>query len=139
MGVTALRTAMAWQRLDRAEDVAWAFPPDAAQTQLVDELGPANGEPVFDKLGMSAFVGTPLEAVLRDRRITTLVIVGAVLEIGIEPTARHAADLGLLPIVVTDASGVVDDEAAARSLASLDYSLLCYRADADAVARALNG
>jgi len=35
------------------------------------------------------------------------VIVGAVLEIGIEPTARHAADLGLLPVVVTDACGAV--------------------------------
>jgi biuret amidohydrolase len=137
MGVTALRTAMAWQRLDRAEDVAWAFPPDAAHTQLIDELAPVDGEPVFDKLGMSAFVGTPLEAVLRDRRITTLVIVGAVLEIGIEPTARHAADLGLLPVVVTDACGVVEPEAAERSIASLDYSLLSYRATATGIGHAL--
>ena len=29
-------------------------------------LKPTAGEPVFDKLGMSAFVGTPLEVVLRD-------------------------------------------------------------------------
>jgi biuret amidohydrolase len=137
MGVTALRTAMAWQRLDRAEDVAWAFPPDAVHTQLVAELAPVDGEPVFDKLGMSAFVGTPLEAVLRDRRITTLVIVGAVLEIGIEPTARHAADLGLLPVVVTDACGVVEPEAAERSIVSLDYSLLSYRATATEIGQAL--
>jgi len=60
------------------------------------------------------------------------VIVGAVLEIGIEPTARHAADLGLLPVVVTDACGVVEPEAAERSIASLDYSLLSYRATATA-------
>jgi nicotinamidase-related amidase len=138
MGVTALRTAMAWQRLDRAEDVAWAFPPDAVHTQLVAELAPVDGEPVFDKLGMSAFVGTPLEAVLRDRRITTLVIVDAVLEIGIEPTARHAADLGLLPVVVTDACGVVEPEAAERSIASLDYSLLSYRATATEIGQALH-
>jgi nicotinamidase-related amidase len=136
MGVAALRTAMAWQRLDRADDVAWAFPPDAAQTQLVDELGPVDGEPVFDKLGMSAFAGTPVEAVLRDRRITTLVLVGAVLEIGIEPTARNAADLGLLPVVVTDACGVVEPVAAERSIASLDYSLLSYRATAEEVEHA---
>lgn len=137
MGVTALRTAMAWQRLARAEDVAWAFPPGAPHTQLVEELAPVDGEPVFGKLGMSAFVGTPLEAVLRDRRITTLVMVGAVLEIGIEPTARHAADLGLLPVVVTDACGVVEPEAAERSIASLDYSLLSYRATAAEIEHAL--
>jgi nicotinamidase-related amidase len=128
LGVGALRTAMAWQRKDRAEDVTTAFPPDAPHTAIVDELAPVAGEPVFDKLGMSALVGTPLEAALRDRGVTTLVLVGAVLEIGIEPTARHAADLGFLPVVVDDACGIVELDAAQRSLDSLDYSLLSYRA-----------
>jgi biuret amidohydrolase len=128
MGAAALRTAMAWQRVEQAADVQQAFPPDAPHAQLADDLAPKDGEPVFDKLGMSAFVGTPLEQVLGDRGVSALVLVGAVLEIGIEPTARHAADLGLLPVVVDDACGVVSPEAAARSLASLDYSLLTYRA-----------
>jgi biuret amidohydrolase len=127
MGVTALRTAMAWQRVREAATVRTAFPPDAPHTQVVGELAPVEGEPVFDKLGMSALVGTPVEQVLRDRGVTTLVLVGAVLEIGIEPTARHAADLGFLPVVVDDACGVVDTQAAERSLAGLDYSLLTYR------------
>ena len=131
MGVGALRTAMAWQRVDRADAVTAAFPPDAPQTRIVEELAPAPGEPVFDKLGMSALVGTPLEAVLRDRAVTTLALVGAVLEIGIEPTARHAADLGFLPVVVEDACGVVDAHAGRRSLAALDYSLLTYRCSTD--------
>jgi biuret amidohydrolase len=139
LGVGALRTAMAWQRQDRADAVVSPFPPDAAQTALVDELAPAPGEPVFDKLGMSAFVGTPLEATLRDRGLTTLILVGAVLEIGIEPTARHAADLGLLPVVVEDACGVVETAAAERSLASLDYSLMSYRATTAEVVAALKG
>ena len=138
MGVGALRTAMAWQRVERAEDVRSPFPHDASHAQLVDELTPAAGEPVFDKLGMSAFIGTPLEVVLRDRGVTTLILVGAVLEIGIEPTARHAADLGFLPIVVEDACGVVEPEAAERSLASLDYSLMSYRATAAEVVAALS-
>ena len=138
MGVGALRTAMAWQRVGRAEDVRSSFPHDASHAQLVDELKPAAGEPVFDKLGMSAFVGTPLEVVLRDRGVTTLILVGAVLEIGIEPTARHATDLGFLPIVVEDACGVVEPEAAERSLASLDYSLMSYRATAAEVVEALS-
>jgi len=128
LGVGALRTAMAWQRKEQAQDVTSAFPPDADHTAIVDELAPVAGEPVFDKLGMSALVGTPLEAALRVRGVTTLVLVGAVLEIGIEPTARHAADLGFLPVVVDDACGIVEPEAAQRSLDSLDYSLMSYRA-----------
>jgi biuret amidohydrolase len=139
LGVGALRTAMAWQRRESAAEVTSPFPPDAAHTAVAPELAPADGEPVFDKLGMSALVGTPLEAALRDRGVTTLVLVGAVLEIGIEPTARHAADLGLLPVVVEDACGVVEPEAAARSLASLDYSLLSYRATTDVVVAAFAG
>jgi len=50
-----------------------------------------------------------------------------VLEIGIEPTALHAADLGFLPVVVDDACGVVEREAAQRSLATLDYTRMSYR------------
>lgn len=137
MGVGALRTAMAWQRLTDATRVISAFPPGAPDARLTEELSPHDGEPVFDKLAMSAFVGTPLEATLRDRRLTTLILIGAVLEIGIEPTARHAADLGFLPVVVDDACAVVEPDAAARSLASLDYSLLTYRAPAATVAEAL--
>jgi len=77
--------------------------------------------------------------VLRDRGVTTLALVGAVLEIGVEPTARHAADLGLLPVVVDDACGVVDRDAAERSLASLDYSLLSYRCSTAEFLAALTG
>ena len=139
MGVAALRTAMAWQRRERAEDVTASFPPDADHTAVTAELAPADGEPVFDKLGMSALVGTPVEALLRDRGVTTLVLVGAVLEIGIEPTARHAADLGFLPVVVDDACGVVDDDAAQRSLASLDHSLLSHRSTTAEVVAAFGG
>jgi nicotinamidase-related amidase len=129
---------MAWQRLARAEDVRSAFPPDASHAQLVTELEPTAGEPVFDKLAMSAFVGTPLEFTLRDRGITTLIIVGAVLEIGIDPTARHAADLGFLPVIVEDACGVVERQAAERALASLDYSLMSYRATTSDIVRRLS-
>jgi nicotinamidase-related amidase len=139
LGAAGLRTAMAWQRAEKAAEVTQAFPPAAAHSQLLDELAPAPGEPVFDKLGMSAFVGTPLELSLRDRGITTLLLVGAVLEIGIEPTARHAADLGLFPVVVEDACGVVEPEAAERAVASLDYTLMCFRCPAAEAVAALTG
>lgn len=71
---------------------------------------------------MSAFVGTPLELILRDCGIKALAIVGVALEVGIEPTARHAADPGFIPVVVTDACGGRDQIAMQRSLAGLAFA-----------------
>ncbi len=61
------------------------------------------------------------------------------LEIGIEPTARHAADLGFLPVVVEDACGVVETAAAQRALDSLDYTLMSYRCSTEQYLAALAG
>jgi len=121
-GVSQLRTAMAWQRVDRASLVAPSFPRDAPQFRLVPEVTPRSSEAVFDKISMSAFVGTPLDIALRDRRIDAFVVVGVALEVGIEPTVRHATDLGYIPVIVTDACGSRDHTAAERSLAGLAFA-----------------
>jgi len=136
-GVFQLRTAMAWQRVGRVEDVTPSFTRDAPDFQLVPELRPLPSEAVFDKLAMSMFVGTPLEMVLRDRGINAFAIVGAVTEIGIEPTVRHGADLGFIPVVVTDACGSVDAAAGERALASLDYAMMSLQTDVETITRLL--
>jgi biuret amidohydrolase len=120
-GSAGLRTAMDWQRTDDVDKLVSTFPPGAPETDLVPEMDPQPGEAVFDKLTMSAFVGTPLDFVLRDAGIEAFAIIGVALEVGIEPTVRHALDLGYLPIVVTDACGVGNAEAGARSLAQLAW------------------
>jgi nicotinamidase-related amidase len=53
----------------------------------------------------------------RGRRLVA--IVGIATEVGIEPTVRHGADLGLIPVVVTDACGAGNPSAAKRSLDAL--------------------
>ena len=121
-GVSRLRTAMAWQRVDRVSEVRIAFLRDSEEFALVPELSPAPTEMVFDKVTMSAFVGTPLDLVLRDCGVDTVAIAGVAMEIGIEPTVRHAADLGYLPIVVADACGAGNLDAAQRSLAGLAFA-----------------
>ena len=50
------------------------------------------------------------------------IIVGIALEVGIEPTVRHALDLGYIPIVVADACGSRDKAAAKRALDSLVFA-----------------
>jgi nicotinamidase-related amidase len=121
-GVAQLRTAMDWQHLDRVDEVVEPFPPAAPQTQIVPELAPRRSEPVLEKITMSAFAGTYLDIALRDCGIRTFLIAGIALEVGIEPTVRHGTDLGYLPIVVTDACGWGNAEAAKRSLQALAFA-----------------
>jgi nicotinamidase-related amidase len=70
---------------------------------------------------MSAFEGTPLNMALRDCGLSTFIIIGVATEIGIEPTVRHGADLGYIPIVVTDACGAGHEDAAQRSISTLRF------------------
>jgi biuret amidohydrolase len=138
-GVSQLRTAMAWQRVTRVEDVKSIFLPGSPAYELVPEMQPLASEAVLDKLAMSAFVGTSLEMLLRDRGVETFAVVGAVLEIGIEPTVRHGCDLGFIPVVVTDACGVVDEEAGRRTLASLEYAGMSLQTDVETLTRIWRG
>jgi biuret amidohydrolase len=121
-GASQLRTAMAWQHAPTVAKVKPAFPRDSPQFQLVPDLSPQPTEAIFDKLAMSAFVGTPLEIALRDCRLEAFAIVGIAMEVGIEPTVRHGIDLGFLPVVVTDACGAGHPEAAERALATLRFA-----------------
>jgi nicotinamidase-related amidase len=121
MGVSQLRMWRAWQQVERFEDVRSPFPPGAPQTQIVPELAPTPREAVLDKLTMSAFAGTPLELALRDAQVQALAIVGVAIEIGIEPTVRHASDLGFIPVVITDACAAGNAEAGARAIETLGF------------------
>jgi biuret amidohydrolase len=120
-GVCQLRMAMAWQRVTSVADVQPWFLRDSPGFPLVPELAPRSSEPIFDKITMSAFEGTPLDIVLRDCDINSFIIAGVATEIGIEPTVRHGVDLGYIPIVVTDACGAGHAEAGDRALASLEF------------------
>jgi biuret amidohydrolase len=122
MGMFQFRMAMAWQRTDSPEEVNPWFLRDAPGFQIMPELEPRPTEGVFDKLTMSAFEGTWLDFALRDCGINAFIIVGVATEIGIEPTARHGADLGYIPVLITDACGAGNEEAAKRSIESLKFA-----------------
>jgi nicotinamidase-related amidase len=70
---------------------------------------------------MSAFEGTPLQFTLRDCGIRSILLAGIALEVGIEPTCRQAADLGIIPILIRDACGAGNSEAADQCVASLQH------------------
>ncbi len=121
MGAFQFRTALAWQRTDSPDKIQPMFLRDSPAFHIIPELQPLPSEAIFDKLAMSAFAGTPLEMALRDCGIRSFIVAGIALEIGIDPTCRHGADLGLVPVLVQDACGFGDSQAAAHSLASLTH------------------
>ena len=121
MGAFQFRTALAWQRVDSPDKIQPMFLRDSPAFQIIPELQPLPSEAIFDKIAMSAFAGTPLEMALRDCGIRSFIVAGIALEIGIDPTCRHGADLGLVPVLVRDACGFGNSEAAAHSLASLSH------------------
>jgi len=102
------------------EEVKPWFLRDTAGFPLIPEMNPLPSEAIFDKISMSAFEGTPLDMALRDCGIDAFAIVGIAMEIGIEPTVRHGADLGYIPVVVKDACGFGHCDAAERSVVSLE-------------------
>jgi len=122
MGTFQFRMAMTWQRVDDPKKVQPWFLRDTPGFAIVPELQPLPSEATFDKLALSAFEGTPLGFALRDCGITAVAIAGIAMEIGIEPTVRHAADLGFVPVVITDACGAGHADAAKRSLESLAFA-----------------
>src|SRR5437762_4099967 len=83
-GVFQLRQAMAWQKVKTVAEVTPWFLRDSPGFQLVPDLNPLASEVVFDKITMSAFVGTPLDIALRDCGINAFIIAGVATEIGIE-------------------------------------------------------
>ena len=121
MGAFQFKMAMAWQRVDSPEKVKSIFVRDNPAFQIIPGLAPRPSEGIVDKISMSAFEGTYLEMALRDCGIRSFIICGIALEIGIDPTCRQAADLGFWPILVQDACGFGNEEAANHSLASLKH------------------
>ena len=121
MGAFQLRMAMAWQRVEEPDQVKPWFLRDSPDFQIVPQLTPLPSEAIFDKITMSAFEGTPLNIALRDCGVTAIAVAGIALEVGIEPTVRHAIDLGLVPVIISDACGSGNPDAARRSLESLAF------------------
>lgn len=65
-------------------------------------------EPIFEKTVNSAFIGTELEARLKQENISEVVIVGLTIEHCISTSVRMAANLGFQVTLISDATAAFD-------------------------------
>ncbi|MBV6624811.1 MAG: cysteine hydrolase [Rivularia sp. (in: Bacteria)] len=137
-GVFQLRQAMVWQGTDKVSEINPWFLRDSDDFQLIPELSPLPSEVIFDKITMSAFEGTFLDIALKDCGINAFAVMGIATEIGIEPTIRHGADRGYIPVIVTDACGAGNDEAGKRSLESIKFTADAVMTEVDTICSLLN-
>ncbi len=118
-GAGQLRRAMVWQKKGEPAETRPLITMGSPGWQLVPELVPREDEGVVDKIAMSAFEGTYLGIAMRDAQLQAFVIAGIALEVGIEPTVRHALDLNFIPIVVPELCGSKTEASHERSMATL--------------------
>ena len=71
--------------------------------ELVAELDPQPEDHIVEKRTWGAFWGTDLEAFLRERGVTQVVVTGAATSIGVDSTAREAYSAGLNVVIALDA------------------------------------
>ena len=97
--------------------------------RTVDELQPKPGETIIDKYRVDAFIGTPLEYLLRLHRVRTIIHTGIATEVGILPTAWHAINLGFFVVVPEDLVGPMQKEYHEEAMAFLRRLTLVTRSE----------
>jgi nicotinamidase-related amidase len=90
-------------------------------SELVGAILPAQGEPVITKDRYSAFEGTSLEPMLREKGVDTVVLCGVMTNLCVETTARHAFLREFQPVIVGDACAGKTAEHHQASLLNLSY------------------
>lgn len=119
-------------------DTSRPRPPQPADaTDLLPELNGLPADHHVTKSTLGAFTGTGLEAYLRERAITQLVVIGVATSFGVESTVRHAAELGFNITVATDAVTDVNEENHIRALTGI-FPRMAETGTAEDIVRALD-
>lgn len=71
-------------------------------TEFLPQATPLPGETIITKHRVNAFVGTPLDLILRNAGIEKVAIVGCSTDVGMQTTARAAHDLDYRVTVIGD-------------------------------------
>jgi nicotinamidase-related amidase len=87
--------------------------------EIPEIVKPHHDDVILEKPSTSIFFGTNFEYMMRSRRINTLIFTGIATEIGIESSARDAANRGFYPVVVEDCVSSMDKDVHERSVKTM--------------------
>ena len=142
-GVTVIYCNMAFRpdglgapNTPRSDNLPAGPPGPATVSPVVAPLSPRPEEVVFDRLhGMSTFYGTPIDPVLRDRGVTTIIPTGVSLNIGIIGTTIEALGRGYRVVVARDCAAG-DPSSYADDVYRNTLNNLAYLSDSVSIAKA---
>jgi nicotinamidase-related amidase len=103
LGLPVVLVNVSGRAAGRTESEAPKFAFQADWSELVPELAAVPTDLRITKQRFGAFLGTSLDADLRKRGVTQIVLAGISTSIGVESTARSAYDLGYNVTLVVDA------------------------------------
>lgn len=100
-------------------DIFWAGNPAYA---IRSEIEPRPDETVINKTTFGAFNSSPIEQVLRELHVKTLVITGISTNCCVETTARDAADRGFACVIVDEGTADYDEAAHDAALRAFHFN-----------------
>jgi nicotinamidase-related amidase len=115
-GLPVVLVNVAGRAPGRTDEEPRQFTPPADWSELVPELDRQPDDVLVTKQRWGAFLGTTLDAELKQRGVTQLVFTGIATSIGVESSARSAYDLGYHVVLVTDAMTDLNADAHRRSI-----------------------
>ncbi len=102
-------------------------------SRIIPELAPVKGEIVLRKKSYDAFRGTKLEAMLREKKIDTLLIAGVLTHLCCDSTARAAFERGFRVFLPVDALASYNEELHLAALKTLAHGFAVPCATEEAV------
>ena len=103
--------------------------PDTPERQVPEQVQPQPDDIVIEKATANIFLGTNFEIMLRNRNIKSIIFTGIATEIGVESSARDAANRGFYPVIVSDCVSSMDKDAHHRSLKNMEKLLIVTNSD----------
>jgi nicotinamidase-related amidase len=103
--------------------------PGSKEREIPEAVKPAESDILLEKATASIFIGTNFEYLMRNRGVSTLIFTGIATELGVESSARDAANRGFYPVVVADCVSSMDRDGHERSLRNLEKVAIVKRSD----------